>query len=99
MASAHGAGLMVLPLLLGRTAPVEHGHTVATASWIGLGGVEWSGLLAALVHSAGYLLVTGAIAALVYERIGLGFLRRGWINLDLVWAVALVITGCATLAL
>ena len=60
---------------------------------------EWSGLLAALVHSAGYLLVTGAIAALVYERIGLGFLRRGWINLDLAWAAALVITGCATLAL
>ena len=76
MASAHGAGLMVLPLVLG----------------------EWGGLLAALVHSAGYLLVTGAIAALVYERIGLGFLRRGWINLDLVWAAALVITGLATMS-
>ena len=76
MASAHGAGLMVLPLVLG----------------------QWSGLLAALVHSAGYLLVTGAIAALVYERIGLGFLRRGWINLDLVWAAALVITGLATMS-
>ena len=76
MASAHGAGLMVLPLVLG----------------------QWSTLLAALVHSAGYLLVTGAIAALVYERIGLGFLRRGWINLDLVWAAALVITGLATMS-
>jgi hypothetical protein len=83
MASAHGAGLMVLPLVLG--------HAVAS--------VKHTGLLAALVHSAGYLLMTGAIAALVYERIGLGFLRRGWINLDLVWAVALVMTGCATLML
>jgi hypothetical protein len=83
MASAHGAGLMVLPLVLG--------HAVAS--------VEQTGLQAALVHSAGYLLMTGAIAALVYERIGLGFLRRGWINLDLVWAVALVMTGCATLML
>ncbi len=83
MASAHGAGLMVLPLVLG--------HAVAT--------MEHGGLLVALVHSAGYLLVTGAIAALVYERIGLGFLRRGWINLDLIWAAALVITGCATLML
>jgi hypothetical protein len=83
MASAHGAGLMVLPLVLG--------HAVTS--------MEHSGLLAALVHSAGYLLVTGAIAALVYERIGLGFLRRGWINLDLIWAAALVITGCATLLL
>ena len=76
MASAHGAGLMVLPLVLGRSA-----------------------VLPAVVRSAGYLLTTGAIAALVYERIGLGFLRRGWINLDLVWAVALVITGLAVLAL
>jgi hypothetical protein len=83
MASAHGAGLMVLPLVLG--------HAVAS--------MEHDGLMAALVHSAGYLLATGAIAALVYERVGLGFLRRGWINLDLVWAVALVITGCATLLL
>jgi hypothetical protein len=83
MASAHGAGLMVLPLVLGHAAAsMEHG-----------------GLLAALVHSAGYLLATGVIAAIVYERIGLGFLRRGWINLDLVWAVALVVTGCATLML
>jgi hypothetical protein len=83
MASAHGAGLMVLPLVLGhKVASMEHG-----------------GLLAALVHSAGYLMATGLIAAIVYERIGLGFLRRGWINLDLVWAVALVVTGCATVLL
>ena len=99
MASAHGAGLMVLPLVLGHAGTADHGHTVAAASWIGLVTVERSGLLAALVHSAGYLLVTGAIAVLVYERIGLGFLRRGWINLDFVWAVALVLTGCATLML
>jgi hypothetical protein len=99
MASAHGAGLMVLPLVLGHAGTADHGHTVAAASWIGLVTVERGGLLAALVHSAGYLLTTGAIAVLVYERIGLGFLRRGWINLDLVWAVALVLTGCATLML
>jgi hypothetical protein len=99
MASAHGAGLMVLPLVLGRTVPSEHTHSVAEASWFGIAAVERAGLLAALVHTAGYLLATGAIAALVYERFGLGFLRRGWINLDLVWAVALVITGCATLVL
>ena len=99
MASAHGAGLMVLPLVLGKTVTTQHGHTVAMASSIAPAEVEWSGLLAALTHSAGYLLMTGAIAVLVYERIGLGFLRRGWINLDLVWAIALVITGLASLAL
>jgi hypothetical protein len=98
MASAHGAGLMVLPLVLGDDAPVRHAHAVATASSLGLGGIEWAGAMAALVHSAGYLLATGVIAVLVYERVGLGFLRRGWINLDLIWAGALVVTGLATLA-
>jgi hypothetical protein len=97
MASAHGAGLMVLPLVLGDAVPVQHAHAVA--SWVGPTGIEWAGAVAALVHSTGYLLVTGAIAVVVYERVGLGFLRRGWINLDLIWAVALVVTGLATLAL
>jgi hypothetical protein len=98
MASAHGAGLMVLPLVLGHVAAPVHPHAIAAAG-LGLASVGRSGLLAALAHSAGYLFTTGAIAALVYERFGVGFLRRGWINLDLVWAVALVVTGIATVAL
>jgi hypothetical protein len=49
------------------------------------------------VHTAGYLVVTGAIAVIVYERVGLRFLRTAWVNLDLIWAVALVVTGVATL--
>ena len=48
------------------------------------------------VHTAGYLLVTGAIAVVVYERVGVRFLRKAWVNLDLIWAVALVITGVGT---
>ena len=54
-------------------------------------------MLAALVHTAGYLLVTGVIAVIVYERVGVRFLRTAWVNLDLVWAVALIATGMATL--
>jgi hypothetical protein len=99
MASAHGAGLMVLPLVLGHGLAPAHPHPIAAAAGLGLAGLGRSGLLAALAHSAGYLLTTGAIAALVYERFGVGFLRRGWINLDLIWAVALVVTGIATVAL
>jgi hypothetical protein len=98
MASAHGAGLMVLPLVLGATGPVAHAHGMALASF-GLGSLEWRGLAAAAVHSAGYLLVTAAIAAVVYERVGLRFLRSAWVNLDLLWAVALVVTGVGTVAL
>jgi hypothetical protein len=99
MASAHGAGLMVLPLLLGEGHHSPHEPAISAAAWTGVAAVEWSGVLAALIHSAGYLLTTGAIAVLVYERFGLGFLRRGWINLDLIWALALVATGIATAAL
>ena len=98
MASAHGAGLMVLPLVLGAAVPAAHVHRMALAS-LGLGSLEWSGLAAAAVPSAGYLLATGAIAAVVYERVGLRFLRTAWVNLDLLWAVALVVTGVATVAL
>ena len=96
MASAHGAGLMVLPLVMGDWPMGSHTHHTAQASAIGLAEVEWSGVLAALVHTAGYLLVTALIAVIVYERVGLRFLRTAWVNLDLVWAVTLVLTGVAT---
>jgi hypothetical protein len=94
MASAHGAGLMVLPLVLSRPPASEHMHQL-TAAMIG-GSVEWSGVTAAVVHTAGYLLVTGLIAVVVYEKVGVRFLRTAWVNLDLLWAVALVTTGVAT---
>jgi hypothetical protein len=41
----------------------------------------------------GYLLVTGLLAILVYEKLGLGILRRAWFNVDLIWMLALMITG------
>jgi hypothetical protein len=97
MASAHGAGLMALPLMIGGTTPPMPIHRLAYAS-LGLGRLEWNALAAAAVHSAGYLLVTGAVAAVVYERVGLRFLRSAWVNLDLLWAAALVGTGIATVA-
>jgi hypothetical protein len=99
MASAHGAGLMVLPLVMGDALPTAHAHNVAAASLVGFAAMEWGGALAALAHTAGYLLVTGLIAVTVYERVGLRFLRTAWVNLDLVWAVALVVTGIATAVL
>ena len=99
MASAHGAGLMVLPLVLGDVPSTSHADHMAAASVMGIANVEWTGVIAALVHTAGYLLVTGVIAVIVYERIGLRFLRTAWVNLDLIWAVALVVTGIATVVL
>jgi hypothetical protein len=97
MASSHGAGLMVLPLVMGAAPVSVHSHYLAHASMLGPTELGWSGTAAALIHTAGYLLVTGLIAVIVYERVGTRFLRTAWINLDLIWAVALIVTGVVTL--
>jgi hypothetical protein len=96
MASSHGAGLMILPLVMGDVPATLHAHHLAQASVFGSTSFGWAGTAAALVHTAGYLLVTGAIAMIVYEKVGLRFLRSAWVNLDLLWAVALIVTGVAT---
>ena len=96
MASSHGAGLMVLPLVLGDAPAVMHAHHVAHASMFGPGELGWSGTTATVIHTTGYLLVTGLIAVIVYERVGTRFLRTAWVNLDLIWAAALIVTGVAT---
>jgi hypothetical protein len=96
MASAHGAGLMLLPVLLG-SSTVEaagqmagHHHTSAASSPL-------AALLATGVHPIAYLAVTGLIAWLVYSKLGVAVLRKAWINLNLVWAAALVVTSVVTL--
>ena len=95
MASAHGAGLMLLPVLLGnRTVEAaDHmaGHHYTSAA------SPFAALLAAAVHTAAYLAVTGLIAWVVYSKFGLAILRKAWLNLDLVWAAALVVTSVVTL--
>ncbi len=98
MASAHGAGLMVLPIVLHAassnaqsTMPTGHEHHMQMATGTGAGA--WTGIAATLVHTLGYLSVTAIIALLVYRKFGLSLLRKGWFNLDLVWAVALIVTG------
>jgi hypothetical protein len=96
MAFSHGAGLMVLPLVMGDVPVTMHAHHVAHASVFVFGDLGWSGTTAALIHTAWYLLVTGLIAVIVYERVGTKFLRTAWVNLDLIWAAALIVTGVAT---
>lgn len=51
------------------------------------------------VHTLGYLLVTGLVAIVVYERLGVGILRRAWFNVDMFWMLALMITGLIILFL
>jgi hypothetical protein len=95
MASAHGAGLMVMPVLLAistvEAAEKTAGHNHPAAA------IPLAGLLAAGLHTMGYLVVTGLVAWVVYHKLGLALLRKAWVNLDLVWAAALVVTGLVTL--
>ena len=83
MATAHGAGLMLVPALI----PLCMDPRIT-----GQGSV-WLAVAAVGVHTLATLLVTGSIAVIVYDWLGLEFLRRSWINFDALWCMALIVTG------
>lgn len=90
MATAHGAGLMLIPVLLGMPigdAHSEHLHHMAAFSSVG------TALAALGVHTFAMLAAAGAVAIVVYEWAGLAFLRRSWINIDFIWVFALIGAG------
>ena len=95
MSSAHGAGLMLIPVLTHR------GATPAMPAHPGMAGgaqaIAVGGALAVAVHTAAFLGVTVAMALLVYQVLGLRLLRVAWVNLDVLWAGALVLAGVVTL--
>jgi len=70
-----------------------HAHHMPAAGGAG------AALLATGLHALGYLVVTAGIAVLVFDKLGVGILRRVWFNVDLIWAAALVATGAMTLVL
>ena len=88
MSSAHGAGLMLAPVLLG--LPVY-------ATYHSLSEISVQAAAAASLHVAAMLLVMGLVSVIVYEKVGLGVLRRGWFNLDLAWSFVLIASGAVTL--
>lgn len=90
MATAHGAGLMIVPALLGIVQsqallgyPAQHTHLAAGGSMV----------VAIVVHTASMLVVMAVIAWAVYKWVGLAILRQRWFNFDLVWAIALLVVG------
>ena len=104
MATAHGAGLMLLPRLLalrGDSLPVAAAHTGHDAHQAPV--ADGNGLLTSLLavgfHTVGMFIVAGAIAIVVYRKVGVDILRGAWINMDLVWIGALGLAGGVTLAL
>jgi hypothetical protein len=94
MSSAHGAGLMLVPVLLGLPVP----PAAADLPTIGLASQTLiQDAAAVLVHTLAMLVVMGAVALLVYEKLGVDVLRRAWLNVDLLWAAAVLGAGVVTL--
>ncbi|WP_424629852.1 hypothetical protein [Bradyrhizobium sp. SYSU BS000235] len=91
MATAHGAGLMLLPVLIPLCLASSAMKNITPEN-------SFATMLTAVgVHTTAMLVVTGAIAILVYEWIGVAILRSAWINLDLIWVLALSVTGAILL--
>ena len=99
MSSAHGAGLMVAPVLLGMSASEEHGggaHDHVEELRLGALSVPETAL-ALVLHVGAMVLVMAAVAVLVYDRLGVRVVQRAWLNTDQVWAGSFVLAGVLTL--
>jgi hypothetical protein len=103
MASAHGAGLMLLPILMAQPMSAMT-HNMVGAMPLMPSSSNAPSLatigLAVLIHTASMLAVAGVLATLffeTYEKVGLRLLRHTWLNFDLLWAIALLVAGCVVL--
>jgi hypothetical protein len=98
MATAHGAGLMLLPVLLSQSM-LGMAHDIPTAE-VSPSLHASVIVLAVLIHTLSMLAVAGIIAVLFFEtygKLGLRLLQKTWFNFDLLWAIALLVAGSAVL--
>jgi hypothetical protein len=89
MATAHGAGVMLWPALMPLCSPTLPGPAGA--------GPLWTAAMGVALHALAMMTVTTAVAVATYEWLGLELLRRAWINVDLIWTVALAAAGAILL--
>ncbi len=97
VATAHGAGLMLVPIYLGlcRVEEVDAGHQAAAAL---ISGNLIVAIMVSVVHAAAMIVTGGAVAFAVHQWLGLKFLSKSWFNLDAIWAASLVLIGGISLA-
>jgi len=103
IATAHGAGLMLLPLTIGLcsgdsqpSSPIATGH-LAMSELMRVGVA--TALAVAAVHTIAMALAAGVMAWIVYRWAGLTLIRRAWLNVEGVWAGSLILTGVVSCAL
>ena len=94
MASAHGAGVMVLPFVMPTATVAATDHTHAHHAGAEAANVA---IAAVALHTAAYFTVMALAAWIVYRKLGLSLLRKAWFNMDWLWAGALVLTGMVVL--
>ena len=94
MSTAHGAGLMLLPVLLSGTSAELAGHAHGHPSAALQGGAT-----ALVAHTGAMFLVMSAVALAAFHLLGVGFLRRAWIDFDAFWTAAIFLAGVVTLFL
>jgi hypothetical protein len=103
MASAHGAGLMLLPFVLSNSMQamaVGHDHHMMFANAMpSQSGMTMQWWFPIGLHTLGYLSATAALALVVYHKLGVAVLCRAWFNLDLLWIGALLAMGILTLVI
>ena len=93
MANAHGAGLMLIPAVIPLCLAASSAHALTS------GASTLVALTVLGVHTAAMLVTIGIVSVIVYKWVGVAFLRHGWINLDLVWTLALIVCGFLLLAI
>jgi hypothetical protein len=99
MSTAHGAGLMVAPVLIGLEGAVASDHARAhdQADLALLAASPAVGAVGVVLHVFAMLAVMALVAVVVYDRLGLRVLRRAWLNTDQLWAGAFVVAAAITL--
>jgi hypothetical protein len=95
-AMAHGAGLMLVPIYLGICETIDTNAGHAAAADLMQGNLAIAATVA-LAHTLAMTLAGGALALGVYHWLGLKFLSKGWFNLDVVWALSLILVGVLSL--
>ena len=98
IATAHGAGLMLVPIYLGlcRAEELDAGHQAASAL---IAGNIVTAISVSIVHALAMIVTGGIVAFSVHEWLGLKFLSKSWFNLDIIWALSLILIGGISLAL
>ena len=102
MATAHGAALMLLPILMGLCEAPAAAPTSALDHEAVMGLMRSSvgtAVAVSVLHTAAMIGSGLGVAWIVYRYLGLRALRSAWLNLDIVWALGLIASGAAAVAM